>query len=473
MKTKQVFTLGLIFLVLIVGVILKEMQKPAELATQEYVPLDLSFDVEKVGKVDVSRLLNKEKDEEAYVELVKKDEGWRVKTFYDARADEAKITGFLETIKSAKGEMRAQSKEVLGDFGITEDEAFKILLLDAGGKELLSLRVGTLKNRGRSIFVRRAGENKVFMTDADIFGKMGIFGKPEESDLGTDYWVDLRLVQFDTAKAKKIEIKSFEDGGEILKSEVVKDAGKWSYVREGLPFEIDGTKVEQHLNSLQGWRAQKVLEPETEDLGFDSPQWQMKIAFDGEEDILIKAGNINEDAKAYYIQVSSEPAPFQLTHFYFENMNIDDSRFFKNNMLGADAAKLEKLTIATKTNTYEFSPAEKTWQELTDYINQLANFRPQALIFKDENKAHVKSPSTQFIELKKKDIETPLIVDIGEKVNEESREHAVTVRGNDYPFILKESDISKFFEGFDKIKNAEPSDEPEAPAQDAAAPAAE
>ena len=125
-----------------------------------------------------------------------------------------------------------------------------------------------------------------------------------------------------------------------------------------------------------------------------------------------------------------------------------------------EVSKIETLKVGTESNTYEFMPATKTWQELTDYVNTLSNFRAREIIFNQDQKKFVKSPSKQYIEVKHTYAEAPIIVDIGKKVSEESREHAVVVRGNDYPFLLKESDISKYFEGFDKIMSAEPADAP-------------
>ena len=51
MKTSQVFTLGVILLILIAAVIIKQQQKPAQLATEIYAPLDLSFDKDKVTRI--------------------------------------------------------------------------------------------------------------------------------------------------------------------------------------------------------------------------------------------------------------------------------------------------------------------------------------------------------------------------------------------------------------------------------------
>jgi len=461
MKTKQILTLGVIFLVLIFAVIMKEMKKPAELATQEYVPLEISFDRDNIEAIDISRVKDVATEEEYFVQIVKKEGAWKVGTSYDARADENKIKAFLDEIANAKGELRAQSKDVFEDFGITDELSYRVVLLDSAGKDLLKLRIGTVKNRGRSIFVRREGEENVFMTDADIFGKVGIYGKPAEADLGTDFWVDLRLADYDTAKVISLETKTFDEGVETLRTNVVKENGQWKHVRDGLPFEIDQAKIVQHLDSIKSWRAQKTLEPDTADLGFDTPAWQMKIGFEGGENIILKAGNINEDAKAYYIYVSSEPVPFQLTHFYFENLSVDDSRFFKNNPLEIDEASLEKLIVASPSNTYEFAPATKTWQELSDYVKQLASFRAQELILDDAQKKFSKSPSKQYIEIKKTGVDAPIIIDFGKQISEESKEHAVSLRGHDaYPFILKASDIAKFFEGFDKITAAEPADAP-------------
>ena len=94
MKLKHVVVLISILILLIGGVIYKQMQKPAELATEQYTAIDLSFNSDQVHQIEVS----KGKDEQL-VELSKEGGAWLVLNFFKVKADHAKIDNLLSTLK--------------------------------------------------------------------------------------------------------------------------------------------------------------------------------------------------------------------------------------------------------------------------------------------------------------------------------------------------------------------------------------
>ena len=53
MKPKQLLFLSAIFALLVLAVVLRQLQRPPELTTEEYAPLDFSFDESRIGKIEI------------------------------------------------------------------------------------------------------------------------------------------------------------------------------------------------------------------------------------------------------------------------------------------------------------------------------------------------------------------------------------------------------------------------------------
>lgn len=452
MKPRQLITLIVILFVLVALVWVKQTHKPHELSTQEYVPLELSFDPAQVTAIE---LLKPKGEQEEYIELIKEDEKWKLKSLNHARVEQQKIDDFLKELKNAKGEMRGRSKELFGDFGIGDDEAFSLRLHDANNTTILDLQLG-VKKSSSAIFIRRTGTDEVYYTGADIFGKIGIFSDPKESTLDHNYWANTSLIELDPAKVLSIEGKRFKDGKEIITTQITrqpKDAattGTWRFARGQVPFDIDPEKVKSFVESFKTWRAQKILDPKAQDFGFDQPQWQMVFEVEGSDPVILKAGKTNED-KTTYIYVSTEPVVFQMSPYYYENMDADDSRFIIDNPLKVDKTKTELLILTVDKKRFETHPQQKSWEGLNNFMDQLLSLRPTRLIFDEGEKKKIKSPSKYSIEIRNKDQEVSTIVDFGEPIND-AKDYAVTLRGTNYPFVIANYNYNLVFDNLSRLE---------------------
>ena len=103
MKTKQIIILGIILGLLGTAVVIRRFQKPPELKTEEFAPLDLSFDTTALEKIQVF----KGKDEKL-AELVKTGGSWSVANFFNARADRDKINPWIKKIQEVKSLVQLQ-----------------------------------------------------------------------------------------------------------------------------------------------------------------------------------------------------------------------------------------------------------------------------------------------------------------------------------------------------------------------------
>jgi len=459
MKSKQLINLTVILVVLIGLVIYKQSQKPAELAVQEYAPLELKFEQETVASVTLMKPIKDEQEE--YVELVKQEVRWVMASLNGARVDEKKVDEFLAEIHKAKGELRAQDKSLLPDFGIGDDEGYHVILRDQEKKDILNFYIGTEKANQYSIFVRQSGEGRVFLTSANLFGKLGIYGKPEEESLDNNYWAELNLLDVTADQVMGIQTTRFTEGAPLVTSHLtaVKDSEdgdkkKWSYVKDDIPFAIDAEKIKRFVESFQTWRGQRVLDPDQEDAnyGFENPQWQLIFTLQGGVEVKIVAGRTDESSRSTYMDVSSEPVVFQMSPYYFENMDIDDSKFFIDNPLRIDAAKIAKMVVQKEKERYEVYPMERTWDDLTAYIEDIKTSRFSRLLFDAEEVKKVDSPSKTFVEIFKEGEEIPIVLDIGGVVLEAPKEFAAIIRNTAQPLAFSSSYHRRLFEQMSRLE---------------------
>lgn len=454
MKLKQIFILSGILVLLLAGVFLKSLQERPELATQEYTPLDLSFDVQKVSGIVIHRKQTQEGGAvEIRIEITRSDSDWTIPTLWGARADKTKVENFLKLISQAKGEVRAGGKDLFSDFEITDEQGFHIELLDDSGKKLLGLVIGTKKPNYQSLFIREQDSETVYLSDADIFGQMGLYGDVSKETPKSDYWMSNDFLFFDGAKVSSLSASRFKDGKETISLQAVKESGKWKFPSQNYPFTIDGEKVSKHLEDLKTWKAQKVLDPKAKDYGFAAPVWRMKIGIESAPEVTVTIGAAHEDGTSYYMQVSGEPAVYLLAKYYLENMDIDDAKFSEDNVLGDIAYdKVESLTVHADKQEFRLRPIEKNWDAMADYLGDMTGFKPARIIF-DPKEAGGFS-SKYWFEVQRKD--KPLhAFEFGDYISDK-KEYFVRPKGGGLTFTVSETVFKNIFETVERLKEPEP-----------------
>ena len=273
MKTKQLFVILSILGVLAAGVFVKSFIKPAELVqgTDVYAPLDLSFDPAAAGKIVFSR-------KDASVEIVKEAGEWRVPGFANAHADGRKIDDFFKEFREARGEVRGKSKDLFGDFAISDEEAYQVKILNSAGAEVLAFFVGAKKSGG-GYFVRRKDSENVYLTEAEILARAGLYGDPSVGKPEASFWVSTRFVPESSSLINSIEIIRFRGSKQQSALRLKKDGAGWQS-EEALPFGISSEKVQAFFASAQGWVGEKAIDPQAKDYGFNAPFWKMRWGLD-------------------------------------------------------------------------------------------------------------------------------------------------------------------------------------------------
>jgi hypothetical protein len=440
MKTKQIFSLSIVLLLLILGIVVKKSMPPAELATQELMPLDLTFDASQVTTITL------QKGPLPQVQLSKTDGVWRVSNFSGARVNQNLVDVFLTDIPRVKGELRGSGAEIFPDFGITEEAGLHITLSGEADKDILALVIGTQRAVAGTVFVRKKNETQVYLAQARLLASIGIYEDPASAEPKADYWISRELMEFDASKVNRIEIKNYDKGNHTGSLVLMKEGGAWKFERADLPFAPDDAKVSKYLEEGQSYMRQKILNPEAQDYGFGKPNFQLVLGFENAPAITATAGSADpETGESYYMQVSNEPVVGLLSKFYLENLAAGPQRFFADNPLNVDPGKTEKLVIRANKKEMKFQPKEKPSEELTKYLNELKVVSFGEPVMK-------KTKFGKFSLEIQEEGEPPLILDFADISSKEKKEYAVQKRGVPSMFSISEPVFRQLFDNPERLQ---------------------
>ncbi len=132
-----------------------------------------AYTADAVGRIELGRGA-----EQRAVVLAAAPDGWRVETSWNARASRERIDALLSTLSDLTGEYRSGSREVLADYGLDDAGAVTIRVFGRDGQPLFGLDVGGRPGGGAGNFVRRPGDDEVYLAAAGVLAQLGIYGEP-------------------------------------------------------------------------------------------------------------------------------------------------------------------------------------------------------------------------------------------------------------------------------------------------------
>jgi hypothetical protein len=343
MKPKQIIILSLILGILAIGILLKSWIRSSDESVDPVRSKEApvaEFDPAKVERVLISGGTRTPD-----VELVKEKGSWKVKSLWNAEADPSKVEAFLQKLRSARGELRGTGKKLFPDFGIQDTTALSIRLLGAGGVSLADLRLGRKKAGQEGYFIRSAAGEDVYLVDLKMAELLGIFMDFEKAVPASGFWADLNLFHLNPEKVTKITIYHLKGdqktlGLGMLGAADPQDPVKkvWKFLRAEMSSPIDPEKLLKFITVLSSIRAQAVMDPAGKDYGVEKPVWQMAVT-EGNRKILLNAGPKAAKEDLYYVKTSLSPSVFSLSSGYFDDLNVDDTRFVKETAPAAGSKK--------------------------------------------------------------------------------------------------------------------------------------
>lgn len=450
MNKKSIHILLIVFAVLVAGIFFRQQQVQRGIVAEDYAALDFSFEVSQAQKIILSRGGKEE------LTAVRESKDWRITELWQAKADLKKIEDLLSGIAAMRGELRADDPSLLTDFGIADDAAVSMTILDAKGIVLADLRVGAKRAGATSVFIRRADSAAVFLADFDLFRMLGIYGAEITEPLQARLWADLEPLDFRSTDVNRLEV-SRNDGGKFLKTlQVKKGDGEnqpWIFETDYGSFKIDTALVETYLRAFSSLRAGAVVDP-AGNYGFENPALQIKL-HTAEKVILLTVGQESADHRSRYLRVDGDDSIYEIGKFVYEDFFADDSRFFKPGLPGMDTAVVEAVTLAKAGQEKKFTAAETNAFE--SILQTLRTLEPAGLLLSESEKKKARSPGLDTVTLDLKDGQKQ-ILDLGEKIEGapgSGARYAAQLRSNPVLFSVSETDYTNLFEA---IKPPEPAE---------------
>ena len=272
-------------LVILVGISLMQKAKHEEATSGSHTQVVLAgeFSRDNLGKV----ILGQGDLPEAVVMSFAPD-GWRLDSKFDALVSNQRLDALLRSLSNLEGEFRSDKAGVLEHYSLGEEDAVSIRFLDRQGGELGALLVGKSPERATGHFVRRPGENQVFLTQKGVLQQLGIYGPPAPPE--AKHFLELQAFQADRLEVDRIVLR---DGGteldlvkefamnpapdnedETESTEPSVDRMTWEWKLAGTAgTALAKTKVDGVMGAAVSIRAQDVADPDAPagDYGLDTP----------------------------------------------------------------------------------------------------------------------------------------------------------------------------------------------------------
>lgn len=452
MNKKQLILLGIVLGVLVLGVVFKKFHKSSAYHQPVYTSLHVDFKNEDVEKINIT------KGGGSPIELVRTEKVWRIPSLFNARADDSKIETLFQTLKKCEGDVRASDDSLDSDFGISDDQAFKINLFSANGKEVLGFSLGAVRSDYEEIFIRKLGEKTVYSVSQDLFQDIGIFGDPKEKKLEAGFWAHLNPFG-PISSAQKMEIQKMMSGQPVLWSGLdrmetgtaEKKQSTWKFIRANNPFDIDPEKVDVFLKEVSGWAAQSIASP---DHLFENADWIFLLTLTDGKTLQAWAKKDEKDQDTYYLKTNLEDTVYQVSRFKLETILVDDSHFYVSNPLRIDDS-ITQIVIHAKNETMSLRPKEQKTEEVYSYVNNLKALVAEKLLLEDSQQELVKPEGDYWVRIEK-DKADPYTIDFGNILPGDSKAYAAKMRTETVSFAVQEYLFKDLFDFkiFDKKSNS-------------------
>ena len=141
---------------------------------------------------------------------------WVVRSAWSHPADKKKIVDLLQELQDLRGEFRSSDASVLPDYGFTDSTAVRITVFGKEWQPLFTLEVGNRPKRGGGAFVRLKDDPTVYLTRANVLGRLGLYSGPDRPK--NRYFLDLQVWKADRLDVDALTIV---DGDTTLRLEKV------------------------------------------------------------------------------------------------------------------------------------------------------------------------------------------------------------------------------------------------------------
>jgi hypothetical protein len=268
-------------------------------------------------------------DEEANKLILSKDpEGeWVIESRLKTKARAPVINNFLKDLNGLKGEVRSDTKDVLGDFQIQDNQAVHLILESGKRGVLYHLEISLLRPVWNKNFIRREGSNKVVLVKKDFLSQFNFYGK--DSKVDDIFITDLKVFSFEQNDIQKFKISI--NGKEPISLSKAGQENAWS-IEPALSEEeeLDVSKIEEFLRNISGMIAKEPLDPGINTYGFDKPKLEITL-FDSKANKAhtLIVGNYIEADKLHYAKILPSGRVYTLYDNSIQSLKNGRSYFIK------------------------------------------------------------------------------------------------------------------------------------------------
>jgi hypothetical protein len=334
-----------------------------------------------------------EKPEEKVV-LERDGETWRIASLYNAPGSVETIDKFVESLLGLKGEPRAtgDTDEKLAGFALTDKEAFHIQAFKADEEApVVDVLFGKSADF-RTVFLRKAGDNRVFVEAANLRRDAGVSDSGEEGAVPKqEKWLQTKLLELEDTAITKLAL-NYPDKQLVLTREEVpvepapqegegegeaaplpkpEPTYKWVLSEGGFSNEINEQEVKTLLTRFASLTVTNVADPARKaELGFEQPLFSLTISREEGDDGVLLGGQDKPGGDTYIQRVGAEPELiYQISKYTFEQIFLQGSKLFTLPEWTLDKAALRNIQVAGPQGTMALAYSEDAWKVVEPQLN--------------------------------------------------------------------------------------------------------
>jgi len=319
MSKRTLITLGLLVVALLALSFVQKQSHDRTTAASDTAPvLSSAFVADQINRVLIAGADSTE------VILERLPDHWVARSAWSHPVEQRKVDELLTELDGLSGQYRSDTPDILVDYGLGPDATpVTITLFGTEWEPVYTLEVGRKPDSGTGSFVRDPESSAVFLTRANILGKMGMYtglATPENK-----FFLDLKV--FDCGR-EDIESIVLYQGDDTLAMEKVfttpepaegdtiaqfPDRGTWEWVLvEPERRPLAKSKVDGIMNAMTNLRATDVDDPGTamEEYGLWKADRRVAIALADGTEVELRIGakceSATEGQGEYYVMTSRD-----------------------------------------------------------------------------------------------------------------------------------------------------------------------
>ncbi len=373
MKPKQLTIMGVVVVVLLGLVVLKEWsERPPDITEQ----VDLQSLVPAgVSRADLARLelyVGGKPEQKVVLERTEDGGDWQVASHFNAPVSETKIDRYLDSLLALKGESRptSEGEGVLESYELTDDTAFHIYGYKKDGPEpAVHLLVGKEADY-RTVFMRPAESHAVYVVNTNLRREAGLYDTSAE--LKADTWLDKNVIDLTVDDVVQVALNEsdkqlvFEkrekpaeetaDDEESAEGEAETPPApaapetEWVVAEggPGLPLKQQSA-VPEYLRTFASLLALDIVDPsKPQDYGLENPDYRVAFKLrNSDDEVVLEGGRPGPEADEGYIRVASGKADlvYKVSKSSFERAFPKGSQFFDLAGLALDSNTLDRIEV--------------------------------------------------------------------------------------------------------------------------------